>query len=380
MRLPKWLRLSSLGLGTCLLWLAILISVTRTGIGGDWLAYYSAGYAVVTHNVANLYDLSLLQQWLGPYMPEHAMPFVYVNLPAFIPLFTPLGLLPILGARLVWLAVTALCAYASARISCRLTGLPLLDTLFALAAFFPLTISLYDGQISTILLLLFTLLALRERQHRSGYADGFLAGGLLLKPQFLPSLGLYWLYRRRWRSLAALVALTLVVLVACFLVSVPLARVYFSALSPVLLSRAGGIARGYHATISGLGGPVLGIVAALVAFALLYLVWRRPATPYSEAMLWLSPLIVSPYSGPYDLLLAAVPVACLAPVLPGDRVLQVAVAIVWLTPLGYFAGIGPTPAVAAIVLLFAICAVRALSAAYAPTLSSALPTGSPSER
>ena len=136
------------------------------------------------------------------------------------------------------------------------------------------------------------------------------------------------------------------------------------------MSRAGGIARGYHTEISGLAGPVVGFLAALAALAILYVVSRHPATPYSRALLWLSPLIVSPYQGPYELLLAALPVACLVPVLSRDRPLQVAVVLVWLTPLLSLFNTGWAPAVVSIVILFAVCAVRALSGIFA----SAVPT------
>ncbi len=219
MRLPKWLHLACFGLGGFLLLLHALTAFTISGVGGDWLAYYFAGHAVLTHNADNLYNLSLLAQWQAPYLSSGVMPFN--NAPVFAAVFVPLASLPIGIARLLWLAVTITAAYGALGVTCRLTGLLLRDSAYALAAFFPLSLALYTGQVSSILLLVFVVLALREWQSRCGYRDGFLAGMILLKPQLLLPLALYWLYRRRWRPLAALSAGGLLVVAGSLLVSVP---------------------------------------------------------------------------------------------------------------------------------------------------------------
>ena len=57
-RFPRWLRLSCFGLGTFLLLLMGWVGVKFGGVQSDWLAYYSAGYAVLTHNLDRLYDLA----------------------------------------------------------------------------------------------------------------------------------------------------------------------------------------------------------------------------------------------------------------------------------------------------------------------------------
>jgi hypothetical protein len=88
--------------------------------------------------------------------------------------------------------------------------------------------------------------------------------------------------------------------------------------------------------VQGLPQPVASIgagIIALISVGVLSWVCRQSQiTPFHMAMVWLCPLVASPYIANYDLLLLLLPISLLIPFLPQYRLLQVTVTIVWIAP------------------------------------------------
>ena len=323
----------------------------------DWLAFYAAGKFLLDGRIHQIYDPQVIQAWQAPIIGDFVIRFLYA--PAFSILYLPLALLPLQAARYFWLLIGIGAGVLAARFCTRWSALSFPVSVLSLLAFAPFAYSLAVGQMSPITLLLFVLIAGLEWQERGGYLPGVLAGLALFKPQLLIPLVIFWLFRRRWRSLSGLVVMAVVVAFVSFLVS-PHGSLEFlrTSLEFFNLSVAASES-GANASFFAIS-PWIGVLVAIGVLVVLFFTWQRGSNRYSHAMLWLTPVLVSPYIVTYDLLLLFLPATFLVPLLEKDRLLQGGILLLYLTPFLAIPLFTIRPVVWVAFLLFLICAWRVL--------------------
>jgi alpha-1,2-mannosyltransferase len=153
-------------------------------------AYYSAGEAVLTDEVAALY--------------REGAEVTFVNMPILAFLFAPLAWLDDPDAGSIFLALGLTAALASWALLARIgrygvSGAALLAFIFLING--PMVNSLREGNTTHFLLLLLTLALLLWRAGWD-YSAGLVLGFCALFKLPLLLFGAYFLFRRRWRILA----------------------------------------------------------------------------------------------------------------------------------------------------------------------------------
>ena len=227
----------------------------------------------------------------------------------------------------------------------------------ALLAFAPFVYSLVVGQMSPVTLLLFSLIAGLEWQKRGGFLPGILAGLALYKPQLLLPLLIYWLFMRRWRTLAGFFGTGLLILIASILVNWSATVAFFHTILEYFQLSTSANESGANASFFAISPWLWGVIALAVLFTLL-LSSRQSENRYAYAMLWLSPVLVTPYVVTYDLLLLFLPLTFLIPYLSHDRYLQVGAVLLYLTPLVAIPLLSVKPVIITALGLFFISAWR----------------------
>ncbi len=175
--------------------------------GGDFIAFYSSARLILAGEGASVYDIDVqrgLQQSLltegGSACAHGTMPVEYFAA-ALLP-FVPLGLLPPHTAFDAWALVSlAASAFAVWRLAtaAHVKVWPLWLWIIGSPYVY---IGVLIGQVHAVLLIAVTEFVIAFRQDRERLA-GFWLSFVLIKPQFLPLLGLLLLWKRRWRALAA---------------------------------------------------------------------------------------------------------------------------------------------------------------------------------
>jgi hypothetical protein len=260
-------------------------------------------------------------------------------------------------ARLAWLLVSFAASLAAAWLSKPWIRLSYPMRVLGLLAFPALAFSLAVGQITPFTLLIFCSIALYEWKGEHGFLPGFLAGLALFKPQLLIPLVLVWLWQRRWRCLAGFLLTVLTVGLISMLVSWQ-ATIDYLRLSLEFLDLAQiSTASGANASLLALN-PWLGIGAAVGVIVVLCLASRQEIKGYSQAMLWLAPVLATPYIIVYDFLLLILPVSFLVPLLTNDRLLKIMVAILWGLSFLAIVILNTRPVTLAALGLFVVCAWR----------------------
>ena len=327
------------------------------GNKADWLAFYAAGKFLLDGRIHQIYDPQVIQAWQAPIIGDFITRFLYA--PAYSILYIPLALLPLQIARYFWLLIGIGAGILTARFCTRWSGLNFPISVLSLLAFAPFAYSLAVGQMSPITLLLFFLIAGLRKDNRGGYLPGVLAGMALYKPQLLIPLVIFWLFRRRWRSLSGLAIMAVVIALVSLLVD-PNASLEFlrTSLEFFNLSVAASES-GANASFFAIS-PWIGILVAIGVLVVLVIVCRRGSNRYSHALLWLAPVLVTPYIVTYDLLLLFLPVTFLVPLLGKDRLLQGGILLLYLTSLLAVPLLTVRPIVWVAFLLFVVCAWRVL--------------------
>lgn len=367
--LPRPLRQFFLLMGG--IWLVMaLILIAVIGLRSDFLAFYTAGYAVAQGTPNALYDDVLFRQWQYSWVGAWGNVTEYLYFPPFATFYLPFTALPLVGARVLGFLLGLGALAAAVRISKvwhRLRGWESALALFA----FPATYSsLLIGQNTPLTLLLFCAVATWLYRGQRPFLLGVVAGLALYKPHFVLPLLVVLLVTRAWRSLVAFGLTGLTLLAGSFLFA-PQATIYYLWLkrndTGEIIAQSANAAP-YVALLRHLDGPyaaALAILIALCVFILLTAAWGRPAaftpTRYHHALLWSAPTLITPFIATYDLLLLALPLAILVPHLRGDRPLQIVVAFVWLTPLcNLLFGHTVVLSVWATLALFLLCAWRTM--------------------
>lgn len=239
--------------------------------------------------------------------------------------FAPLGLLPLLQGYIVWVAISIIMILASLFLimvhnpnSSRI-AIPLL---VGLLFFRPTILTLFQGQISAMLLLcLAGTLYLWEKGHWEWGSS--LLPLLLLKPNLggplLLLLSAWLLFRRRYRSILAMAFSGMILLGIGFLQNPHWLSAYWSIGNLKVAQNFGGsptvwglgylICRAHSPCMSVFGGiTTLLLIVVYVWLAL----WRLNLTPLQVISLAVSTtLLVTPYTWTYDQLLLVIPITAL---------------------------------------------------------------------
>lgn len=356
------------GVGVALATMLILLGgamMRHMGQQGDFLAFYSAGVALLRGT--NLYDFEQFHAWQVAWVGSFDGTYRYVYLPSFAATYLPLASLPLPLARAAWLGLMATFLLAAARISGRWLPLPLVARIVGVLAFFGTYATFVVAQNSALTLALWAVLALALWRGSPDVKTGVVAALLLYKPQILLPLLVLWLWRGWWRGLLGFMLGGLGVLIGSLLIAPGALQVYVGlqrwALASTTTHRANAavLAELMNRLPAAIATP-LATGLGIAVLALLVAVWgrHRAPTPYHHAMLWLTPLLVSPYVANYDLLLLLLPLSFVARVLTGDRLLQAITVMVWVAPLvNLVAGDVVLLTTWASLALFLVCAWRA---------------------
>jgi hypothetical protein len=372
---PKWLMRLLLAGATTMVILGAR-GFTSLGLCADALAYYTAGLFLRLGLLDRVYEPAFVQswqaQWIGPYIVSYLYP------PAYSLVFLPLGLMTPWPARLLWLVVSLGAGIWAVKICMRWSEASLVVSILALLAFPPFAISLATGQTSPISLLLFSAIASLEWQGKRGLAAGFLAALALFKPQLLIPLGVFWIYQRRWKTLIGFgIGAALVSLVSLAL-SYPASLEYGSLVQSFFRLAENTKQTGANTSFFAMS-PWLALVVAVSVIIFLFLSFRQGQSRYAIAMLWLAPVLLSPYLVTYDLLLLILPLSFLAPILNQDRWLMAIVICVYLAAFLAIPLMTVKPIVWAALFLFGLCAWRSWhdSPAMGDRLAGETSPGSP---
>lgn len=327
LRPVRWL-VYILVIGAALMLVVAGQGLNAFGLKSDWLAFYTAGSFLLDGQASRLYDLAAIQAWQSQYIGQSITAFLYP--PVYAAVLVPLAALPIWPARVVWLVLGVMAGVYSARTSTSWSKLSLPFSLLALLAFPPLVFSLVVGQASPITLLIFSAVVHAERRQKQGIGVGMLAGMALYKPQLLIPLGVYWLFRRRWRSLLGLGLVALLVAGLSCLISVEASLAYLQMSWHFYELAEAANQSGANAAIFAYA-PWMGVLVSALALAALAFSKKTPPGPSTQALLWLAPMLVTPYLATYDLLLAILPLSLAAPILAGKPWMSAVVALLFLS-------------------------------------------------
>jgi hypothetical protein len=189
-------------------------SALRVGYRMDFLGIYVGPRMLVSGVGSQLYDLPTQAAFSAAAvqpLKRGPMPFIY---PAYVAvILKPLGLLKFTSALKIWFLVNLTAVFWSALRLARFFGCRRLDQLAVLVIFlawWPLQLTLIQGQIGLMPTVGFTeaLIALRAR--REWRAGCWFSLGLM-KPQMILFPILWFLMRRCWRVLAAFTVVSLAV-------------------------------------------------------------------------------------------------------------------------------------------------------------------------
>jgi hypothetical protein len=175
----------------------------------DFLAFYTAGTILKEGARDQLYDVAK-QAEIQRRLTDRPTPLLYYHPPFDALLFLPLAYLSYPAAYTVWVIINLLVLLAVIGLLLPyLQSLPsALAALFWLSVFFPVFLSLFQGQMSILLLLIYaaTFLALkRKAEFRAG---SVLALGLFKFQLVLPLLPVF-VVRRWWRGLVGFFSVAL---------------------------------------------------------------------------------------------------------------------------------------------------------------------------
>jgi hypothetical protein len=334
-----------------------IFGILSQGLRSDWLGFYTGGKFLIEGNAGDLYNPDLIHAWQEPLIGDYFIQFLYA--PAFAILYAPLAWAPLSVARVIWTIITLVAALAAAWISSRWSGLSKQVSMLGIVAFPPLAYSLAVGQNSALTLLIFAGVAWLEWKGRQDYLPGVLAGLALYKPQLLIPLLIFWLVKKRWKSLLGFIGSGFIIGVISLIIS-PGATLEYLQFTFTFFQRAeqGGAST---SNISSFAiQPVLGIIVAIVVLSILFLLSRQKNKRYLIAILWLAPLLVTPYIIIYDMLLLALPISFLVPDLVRDRILQVGVGLIWLSTLFAPIFMSVRPVTFSVLILYILCVYRIL--------------------
>ena len=322
------------GIGSFLFWTVYWFSFVRGNLRGpDFFNFYAAAKLFVTNGGSAVYDIAMQRQvelQITGADPSRFIVLPYFHPPYYTLLIAPLAYLDYRNAYYVMAAFNAFLVAALVAIlvksSLRLQGRGWMVAAAMIAGFFPLFVTVLQGQSDLVVLVPLAGAYAAWAKGRYGMA-GALSALALSKPQLLLLIPILFLARRSWRALASFAG----VLLALGVISV--AGFGFG---PVItyLTSVGTWAITGHLPNSGQlvytdpavyslrnileavpgGGKVVAfvILVLLLALVALSLSWRPDKPRLDFALAIAASLVLSPHQNVHDLALLVIPGFALA--------------------------------------------------------------------
>ncbi|HEY4887675.1 MAG TPA: glycosyltransferase 87 family protein [Candidatus Dormibacteraeota bacterium] len=335
----RWRRLAyaaaaGAGVGSLVFWVAYWVSFVRGNLlGPDFFSFYSAAKLYVLKGGSAVYDLALQKQFelqVTGQPPDRFIVLPYYHPPYYTLLIAPLAALSYRQAYYAMAAFNLLLAAALIALlvwnSLRIHGRAAIVAAALIAGFFPLFVTVLQGQSDLVVLVPLAAAYTAWARGRHGWA-GIFSALALAKPQLLLLIPVLFLARRAWRALAgfaAVVAALGIVSVVGFGFSAVwgyLGAVGIWALGGKL--QAGGALVYSDTAVYSLrnilealpgGGKVVALVILVLLLALvaLSLSWRPDKPRLDFALAVAASLVLSPHQNVHDLALLVIPGFALA--------------------------------------------------------------------
>ncbi|HEV1991983.1 MAG TPA: glycosyltransferase 87 family protein [Candidatus Dormibacteraeota bacterium] len=317
------------GAGSFLFWGAYWVTFLRGNLlGPDFFSFYSAAKLYVQRGGAAVYNLALQKQFelqVTGQAPDQLVVLPYFHPPYYTLLIAPLGALSYRQAYYAMAAFNVLLAVVLVvllvRSSLTIHGRAALVAAIMIAGFFPLFVTMLQGQSDLVVLVPLAAAYVAWSRGRHGWA-GIFSALALAKPQLLLLIPVLFLARRAWRALAGFAG----VVAALGLVSV----IGFGLNAVVnYVGAVGAWAIGGKLPPSGEvvyqdtafyslrnvldALPVVGkgvglvILVLLLAFVALSLSWRPDKSRLDFALAVAASLVLSPHQNLHDLALMIIP-------------------------------------------------------------------------
>jgi hypothetical protein len=337
-RARRWIRLgfagaTGAGLGSAVFWAHYWLSIVSGDLKGpDFYSFYSGAKLFVTRGGSAVYDLALqreiqIQVTSQPFDRFIVLP--YFHPPYYTLLIAPLGYLSYRQAYVAMgvfnVILVAALIVLLIRSSLRIHGRTAIVATALIAGFFPLFVTILQGQSDLVVLLPLAAAYVAWARGRLGWAGIFTALALS-KPQLLLLLPVLFLARRAWRALAGFAAV-LLALGAVSVAGLGLAPVvgYLKALGAWAIGGSlptnGQLAYTDPAVYSlknilqalpGGTTTALVLLLLLLALAALSLSWRPDKPRLDFALAVAASLVLSPHQNVHDLALLVIPGIALA--------------------------------------------------------------------
>ena len=322
------------GIGSFLFWTVYWFSFVRGNLRGpDFFNFYAAAKLFVTNGGSAVYDIAMqrhVELQITGADPSRFIVLPYFHPPYYTLLIAPLAYLDYRNAYYVMAAFNALLVAALVAIlvksSLRLQGRGWMVAAAMIAGFFPLFVTVLQGQSDLVVLVPLAGAYAAWAKGRYGMA-GALSALALSKPQLLLLIPILFLARRSWRALASFAG----VLLALGVISV--AGFGFGPVITYLTSVGTWAITGHLPNTGQLvytdpavyslrnileavpgGGKVVAfvILVLLLALVALSLSWRPDKPRLDFALAIAASLVLSPHQNVHDLALLVIPGFALA--------------------------------------------------------------------
>ncbi|HEX9364094.1 MAG TPA: glycosyltransferase 87 family protein [Candidatus Dormibacteraeota bacterium] len=322
------------GIGSFIFWTVYWFTFVRGNLRGpDFFNFYAAAKLYIANGGAAVYDIAMQRQVeleITGQDPSRFIVLPYFHPPYYTLLIAPLALLDYRRAYYVMAAVNVLLVGALivvlVRSSVSVHGRGWLVAAAMIAGFFPLFVTVLQGQSDLVVLVPLAAAYAAWAKGRYGTAGG-LSALALAKPQLLLLIPVLFIARRAWRALAAFAG----VLAALGMVSVigfgldPVIGYLRSVAAWAITGRlpdTGQLVytdpavyslRNILEAVPG-GGKVVAFVVLLLLLALvaLSLSWRPDKPRLDFALAIAASLVLSPHQNVHDLALLVIPGFALA--------------------------------------------------------------------
>src|SRR5260221_14423802 len=196
------------GLGSLLFWVGYWFTFFRGNLQGpDFFSFYPGARLFVLKGGGGIYDRALQKQFelqVIPHPPDQFVVLPYFHPPYYTLLIAPLGFLDYRAAYYAMAALNVVLAAALigllVRGSERIHGRAALVAAPLIAGFFPLFVTILQGQSDLVVLVPLAAAYTAWARGRIGWA-GIFSALALAKPQLLLLLPVLFLARRAWKAL-----------------------------------------------------------------------------------------------------------------------------------------------------------------------------------
>ena len=323
------------GVGSFLFWTVSWVNFLRGNLQGpDFFSFYAAARLYVLRGGSAVYNLGLQKQFelqVTGQDPDRFVVLPYFHPPYYTMLIAPLGALSYSEAYYAMAAFNVLLALILVvllvRSSLSIHGRAAIVAAIMIAGFFPLFVTILQGQSDIVVLLPLGAAYVAWSRGRHGWA-GIFSALALAKPQLLLLIPVLFLARRAWRALAAFAAVVAALgLISLIGFGLNASVSYLGAVGAWAiggrLPGSGELAvytdtafyslRNILEAVPGVGKAVaLVILVLLLAFVALSLSWRPDKPRLDFALAVAASIVLSPHQNLHDLSLLIIPGVALA--------------------------------------------------------------------